>query len=161
MTVFTPQERRVVLFLIVSLLAGTSVRIWRDRRRAAHVPTQAGFVELQSVRDSASIPELDTLIEEVERMTRGEKRKVNRVVDLNAASESDLCLLPGIGPKLARRIVNYRRAHGKFKSTGDLTRIAGIGEKKLAAIQGLVFVGEPSREDEEFKQPPERQLDGP
>ena len=143
MTIFTPQERRVVLFLITSLLAGTSVKLYRNWRTADPVPTARGLVELPSVHDSASILELDTLIREVENRLSDETRKVTeKVVDLNSASESDLCLLPGIGPKLAHRIVDHRETHGKFKSARDLVRVPGIGEKKLAAIEQMVFAGE-------------------
>lgn|GEM_PF-553251 len=151
-----------MLFLIVSLLAGTSVKLYRNRRSACPVRTSAGLVELPSVHDSASILELDTLIREVEKRMSNETQEVTRrVLDLNSASESDLCLLPGIGPKLARRIVDYRKTHGKFKSARDLVAIPGIGEKKLTAIEGLVFAGGPDPYNQGTRGPLEGQVDEP
>jgi len=61
-------------------------------------------------------------------------------VDINTASAKSLQALPGIGPTIAQRIVDYRRAHGPFKSVEDLKKVRGIGEKKLEAIRPFVEV---------------------
>jgi competence ComEA-like helix-hairpin-helix protein len=148
MTVFTPQERRVVLFLIVSLLVGSGVKLYRSRRASELHPATAGIL-FSSTHDSTEVQTLDTLIAEVQRMIAGDYPARMPLVDLNAASELELRLLPGIGPKLARRIVSYRRTHGKYKLVRDLVEVPGIGEKKLAAIEGMVFVGARDTSDED------------
>lgn len=56
-------------------------------------------------------------------------------VSLGSASAEDLDGLDGIGPTLARRIVDYRQAHGGFRSVDDLREVEGIGEKRLAALR--------------------------
>ena len=56
-------------------------------------------------------------------------------LDINAAGEEELTALPGIGPVLARRIVEYRAEHGPFASVEDLTDVSGIGASKLAALE--------------------------
>jgi competence ComEA-like helix-hairpin-helix protein len=61
-----------------------------------------------------------------------------RPIDLNTASASDLELLPAIGPKLALRITAYRQQHGPFLSVEELSRVSGIGPKKLERIQPLL-----------------------
>lgn len=61
-------------------------------------------------------------------------------VNLNAADESALVTLPGIGPSTAAKIVADRMANGSFQSVDDLTRVPGIGEKKLESIRDLVYV---------------------
>jgi len=61
-------------------------------------------------------------------------------LNLNSASQRELELLPGIGPVLAERIVNYRDEIGEFTSVDQLIEVKGIGLKKLAAIRELVFV---------------------
>jgi competence protein ComEA len=93
--------------------------------------------------DSSSVPELDELIEQVEQAladTLPTEAKVGPI-NVNTASVSELCLLPGIGPKLAARIVAYREKHGGFERMEDLVRVPGIGEKKLAAIAARITLG--------------------
>ncbi len=61
-------------------------------------------------------------------------------VDLNSATLAELDSLPGIGPTLAARIVQYRTENGPFASPEELLNVSGIGEKKLAEIRDLVTV---------------------
>ena len=51
-------------------------------------------------------------------------------IDPNLSSQADLETLPGIGPVLAQRIINYRRAHGPYKKIADLRKVSGIGRKE-------------------------------
>ena len=67
---------------------------------------------------------------------------VSTLIDLNAASEAELGLLPGIGPAIAGRIVAYREEHGPFRTVDDLDRVKGIGPKILEKVRPLVRVGE-------------------
>jgi competence ComEA-like helix-hairpin-helix protein len=59
-------------------------------------------------------------------------------VDLNRADETDLAAIPGIGPSLASRIIEFRETHGPFRRVEDLMLVPGIGKKKLAAFQPFV-----------------------
>jgi competence protein ComEA len=59
-------------------------------------------------------------------------------VDLNTADLTALQTLDGIGPALAQRILDYRKAHGGFSAVGDLQDVSGIGDKKFAAIKDHV-----------------------
>ena len=61
-------------------------------------------------------------------------------VNINTASADQLESLPGIGGVTAKKIVDDRTANGPFKSVNDLTRVSGIGEKKIAALEGLICV---------------------
>lgn len=62
-------------------------------------------------------------------------------IDINTADFSLLCELPGIGPKLAERILEYRNSNGSFQSIDDLTNISGIGEKLLQSLKDFISVG--------------------
>jgi competence protein ComEA len=56
-------------------------------------------------------------------------------LSLGAATIEQLDQLDGIGPTLAQRIVEYRTAHGGFRSVGELREVEGIGEKRFATLQ--------------------------
>ena len=64
-------------------------------------------------------------------------------LDLNSASFSELLRLPGIGPKLAQRILLYRERHGPFRSLEELLNVKGIGPKLLSRLRGRLTVGDP------------------
>jgi competence protein ComEA len=57
------------------------------------------------------------------------------IVHLNSASAEQLDALDGIGPSLAQRIVDYRRAHGGFRSIDELDEVSGIGPVRLESLR--------------------------
>ena len=61
-------------------------------------------------------------------------------VDLNTATLAQLETLPGIGPALAQRIVDFRTQHGGFRSINELRQVGGIGDAKFAQLKDLVTV---------------------
>ncbi len=66
-------------------------------------------------------------------------------VNINTASVEQLTALPGVGPKLAARIVEYRQKSGTFRSTQELMNVKGVGEKNYARIEAWLTVGEPPK----------------
>jgi competence protein ComEA len=61
-------------------------------------------------------------------------------LDLNAATAAQLEELPGVGPVLSQRIVEWRTEHGRFSTVDELMEVSGIGEKMLAEIAPRVRV---------------------
>ena len=59
-------------------------------------------------------------------------------VRLNLAGRAELMSLPGIGPALAGRILDYRRLHGRFRRAEELLKIRGISPRKWAELRSLV-----------------------
>jgi competence protein ComEA len=64
-------------------------------------------------------------------------------VNLNTATKADLEKLPGIGPSMAQRILDYRQKNGSFKKVEELMNIQGIGEKSFLKLKALVTVTPP------------------
>ena len=60
------------------------------------------------------------------------------VVSINSGTLEQLETLDGIGPSLAQRIIDYRTAHGGFRSLEQLDDVSGIGPARLAALRGHV-----------------------
>ena len=69
--------------------------------------------------------------------------KAASVINLNTASAADLENLPGIGAKMAERIVEYRQKNGPFKKIEDLMNVKGIGEKNFLKLKARLTVGAP------------------
>lgn len=77
----------------------------------------------------------------------GRPAAVKARLDVNQATVQEFDQLPGIGPALAQRIIDYRRSHGSFTGVEDLSLVKGIGPKKLDRLRGLVTVsGETARD---------------
>src|SRR5690606_3979330 len=62
-------------------------------------------------------------------------------VSLNGASAQQLESLPGVGPVLAQKILEWRGEHGRFRSVDELRQVSGIGEVKFAALKSRVTLG--------------------
>lgn len=60
--------------------------------------------------------------------------------DLNSATQKELENVPGIGPALAARIIQFRTKNGKFTSYDDLQKVSGIGAAKLEQFRTYLFV---------------------
>ena len=61
-------------------------------------------------------------------------------ININTADVDALCTLPGIGPVIAQRIVDYRQQNGPFALVEDVTRVSGIGQATLAKIRDYITV---------------------
>jgi competence protein ComEA len=84
------------------------------------------------------------LLREPRGSTEAGRRSVADRLDLNRATEQDFESLPGIGPVLAERIVEFRRSRGAFRDVGQLRNVKGIGKKKFDRIRTLVSVEPPA-----------------
>ena len=68
----------------------------------------------------------------------GSSASPGAVISLSNASQEQLETLDGIGPGLAGRIIEYRQAHGGFRSVDELQEVSGIGDKRFQALKGSI-----------------------
>lgn len=102
---------------------GAGGRFWAERRDSL----------LQLLGAGAPVSEVDSFVQ------RSADAPVT-VVQINEAGPHELASLPGIGPKLAERIVEYRNQHGPFRRTEDIQRVKGIGKKMFEKIKPFVDI---------------------
>ena len=109
------QERGLILLIGLAVLA-SGVLVFTDLPQRVRV-SSPGAIRLEDV-----LVLLPRFVE-------------SAPIDINRATLDDLITLPGIGPALAQRIIDYRREHGPFRSVEELERVSGIGPQ---TVQGLI-----------------------
>lgn len=62
------------------------------------------------------------------------------IVNINTATQTELESLPGIGPSLALKIINYRKENGKFSSIEEIKNVSGIGDSKFESLKRYIKV---------------------
>jgi competence protein ComEA len=63
------------------------------------------------------------------------------LVNINTATAAELEALPGIGPTIAQRIVDYREENGPFEKAADILNVSGIGPATFAQFKDLITAG--------------------
>ena len=71
--------------------------------------------------------------------TENEKNK-SGLININTASKDELTELTGVGPKIAERIIEYRKTHGGFSSKEEILNVKGIGEKIFEKFKDYITV---------------------
>jgi len=125
---FTKTEERVVVILIGTFLLGSTIRLVQSR----FAPLPKPVVKAQWV------PSLETGTDPSPKQADAPKKKdaiKNQLVEINSATHEDLILIPGIGPVLADRIIQYRESKDGFTSIEELKNIKGVGQKKFENLK--------------------------
>lgn len=65
-------------------------------------------------------------------------------VNINTATQAQLEALPGVGPKAAQRVLDYRKQNGSFKKIEDLMNVKGFGEKTFLKLKPMITIGDKS-----------------
>jgi competence ComEA-like helix-hairpin-helix protein len=111
---FSRKESLATFFLITAILIGTGIKYTID---------QHWWLPKTEVVDT-------------------DPESIRLKIDLNRAEWYELIILPGIGEKKARAIVEYRKRSGRFKTIEQLCGVNGIGVKTVKRFEDLVFISE-------------------
>jgi len=63
---------------------------------------------------------------------------VTKIISINSADQKDLLNIPGIGPVISRRIIEYHKTNGAFTNLEDLQKVKGIGPKKFELLKKYI-----------------------
>ena len=126
---FTAAERKVVYFLVGALLLGFGIRWVRSQQQPPafdYNKSDSTFTALSNAikQDTIGLS------------NHGTQGKLN----INTATDMQLETLPGIGPVLAERIIQYRSANGSLRSPDELLKIKGITKKRLEQIKDFITI---------------------
>ncbi|MEW6684937.1 MAG: helix-hairpin-helix domain-containing protein [Candidatus Edwardsbacteria bacterium] len=161
---FTPQEKTVIIFLTVSFFIGGAITLYRRHRpnfsSESKLYSNFSSVERCSTsyfNDSTNNRKiLDSLLAENKRQNLLKKEEqfwqkksfppdIRRLsdtgkVNINIASQRELEKLPGIGPVMARKIIDYRTRFKEFKTKEQIKEVGGIGEKTFQKLRDHITV---------------------
>lgn len=114
----------IVIFIVLIALLGISLD---DRSTPSF--TLSRSTDYQSAPVATPVTEVDNVSD-----------SISGKINLNTATAEELMTIKGIGETLSQRIIDYRDTHGKFNTVEELTKVNGIGEKRLAAMREFVYV---------------------
>lgn len=109
------REKFIVLAILAALIAGLFVRSCQNRA----VPVY--------IKSDSFTPQ-------------GEPSEQAGRININEAGADELMRLKGVGPALAGRIIDYRSKNGYFRSTEELKKIKGVGEKLFEKIKEKITI---------------------
>lgn len=134
----TPSERRGAATVVLLLAIGAGWDLWRAAHPALTPEPDPGttLAVPDRGRADAAAPSGAAGATQAPPPEAARGR-----IDLNRASENELDQLPGIGPVLARRIVEHRAKNGPFRSLAELRAVRGIGPKLLIRIAPRLTLG--------------------
>lgn len=102
--------------------------------------TVADLLSLVEISEEADLSNINqtTVLKNHDKISIPEAGHSALQVSINLADSGELTLLPGVGPKTAENIVEYRNQHGYFQSLDDLIKVKGIGAKTLEKIRAYI-----------------------
>lgn len=139
-------EGSVIVYISGAVVQPGVVRVPADARlidviNAAGGLTQGAVVSqvnlAQAVKDGMHI-RIPGDTPAIGKTATGSHPTSNGKVNINTADEKELDKLPGIGPALAGRIIEYRTANGPFKDITDLKKVSGIGDNKFEKLKDRI-----------------------
>ncbi len=142
---FTKNESLVVFFLIGMFLIGGIFKIFFTTQSRNEQQFDYSLLDSELIaRSSQSSDSLQEkpIVQQPNSVRTDSLSKKNqgdfsskKTININTANVDELTQLPGVGPSVGHRIVDYRNEHGKFSSLEDLRNVKGIGAKKIEKLK--------------------------
>ena len=129
MTGLTKTEKFGLIFLAAGILLGQAVMFWRQKAGTYYQYRLSDWAALSGEAQGKNRQERAGL----------QARVVRARIDPNKANPEELCSLPGIGPKTAEKIIDYR-SRRPFLQIEDLMQVNSIGPRKFEAIKRYLVI---------------------
>ena len=130
----SPSELKGLFILIFIALLGIGYEYYQKITSPVANIKEAGETEV--LRDT--VRESEIFVVERRSFYKRKPLREGEKININKASISELTRLPGVGPRIAERIYEYRKQVGKFKSVEELLNVKGIGPKKLEKMRPYI-----------------------
>ena len=125
------------IFNAIEKAGGTTKNADTSKINLAQVVEDGMKINVPNINDKEIVTE--ETVSTVSNSNNIQQKKQN-IVNINSASQTELETLPGIGPSIASKIVNYRKEKGKFSKIEDIMNVNGIGEAKFEKIKKYIIV---------------------
>jgi competence protein ComEA len=102
-----------------------------------NIPYKSGEQPTEDDNTSLILPGAD---DDDDEASNGQSSSGGQLININTASSAELQSLPGIGPALSQRIIDYRTENGAFTSIEDIMDVSGIGPATFNRIKDLITV---------------------
>jgi len=132
----TARQRVIVVVLVTAILLGNGFNLLVKQQKCVRIVQQSAAIVEAQERETIAVSE------------DGQKHDLEtcQLVHVNWATATELQTLPGIGPKLAQRIIEARQ-QAYFTQLQDLLRVSGIGPARLEQIAEHICLAFPKQDD--------------
>lgn len=144
MFVFTKQEQRFLLFLVITFIVGLAAKYVRNSVEAR--PNDGWQVERERLitefHDKAlQVNRADSVaVAAAVSPAPVNKKSLTGKININTANSTELQLLPRIGPATADKIIAWRRDNGPFRTVAEIQKVKSIGPKTFDNIKDYITV---------------------
>lgn len=156
-TGFTLLEIKVLLFLLIVFLSGIVIKNFfseenKKPEKFDYSRQDSLFLNADLTEDPAKVPdgekdkkadykqEVLDLKKPVLNSGKNDNLPGEKSIDINKAGVKSFTKLPGIGPKTAEKIIDYRKTKGGFKKLEELLNVKGIGNSKFSKIKKYLYI---------------------